>query len=299
MDERLQRMIKAAANTATIEDIENYLTGQGMDNAMKPWIESDFDDKKLPYGFTPNVNRFLDSKTNIPLRHSEGKVLLPRNEEGKREISTDPEKLTGDAEQGTLRIKDSEKRKEDWEAFKAALEQKRHDAMMAGALTAGSATAVASYLGLGLIPRMRRYRVIRALLGLAGGFGAGLAYKTMSNPSIYRDYDYEKIRNAINADPEIRKGLLRSMGVEDTVGQKIDSIEGPVDKNVELRKDVANAVKRYGIDTAVGAATGLGTYAATAFIPKIKKMKALRMLLAGGTGIGAGLLTDLATRKGA
>jgi len=297
MDERLQRMIKAAANTATIEDIENYLTGEGFGVAAKRWGDSGYDDKKLPYGFTPNVDKYLNRLTNVPIKVKD-KILLPRDEEGKRELSSDPALDMQAAEENLKRFQRNTRQK-DWEDFRATLEQQRHDAVMAGALTAGTTTAVASYLGLGLIPRMRRYRVIRAILGLAGGFGAGLAYKTMNSPSIYRDYDYEKIRNAINADPEVRRGLLRSMGVNDTKGQMLDAVEGPKDPDADLRKDVGNAVKRYGTDAAVGAATGLGTYAATAFIPKIKKMKALRMLLAGGTGIGAGLLTDLATRKGA
>ena len=304
MDENLRQMIKAAQeNAVNIEDVERYLIGDVAARAGKDFINGGMKNELLfPYGYTPNTTAFIDSRVNVPIGdhvESPKEVLLPRDAEGKRKTSTNPKDVTAASGKNVQNLlSGKEGWLSDWETYKAALKQRKQDAINAGALTAGGTTAIASYLGLGLIPRMRRYKVIRAILGLAGGIGAGWAYKEMADPSIYAGYDLEKIKENLNKDAPLAAKLVKTKNPDAGTLPKIDRVVLPEDPDRESRKALRSNIKRYGTDAAVGAAAGLGTYAITDLIPQLKNKKALKMLLASGIGVGAGALTDLAARKG-
>lgn len=301
MDLHTAMTIKRAAeeNAVNIEDIENYLVNDELRQKLPIWEKDKFNDTKLPFGYTRNVDAFLEPKVNVPLYQYDrgGKIVQPRDEKGVRSV-VEPETV----EQLEAATKNTEALKgdlrADWETYKAALKQRKADAIMASSVLAGGGTALAAYLGSGLIPRMRKYKVIRALLGLTAGAGAGWLYHATSDPSIYAGYDMEKIKEKLNSS-SLSEKILKSVDPNVAPGSKIDKIVADSDATKEKRNTLSNAVRRYGTDAAVGAATAAGTYALADLIPYIKDKKALKMLLAGGAGFGAGALTDLVTRKGA
>lgn len=306
MDLHRMAIIKKAAeeNAVNIEDIEKYLINDELKRTAPIWGHKGFNDTLLPYGYTRNVDAFVDSLVNVPLysysneKGNKGdRILTPRNEKGERQLveAKSPEELEA-ARQNTKAFIDD--KGESWEAYKAALKQRKSDAIMASSVLAGGGTALAAYLGSGLIPRMRKYKVIRALLGLTAGAGAGWLYHATSNPSIYSGYDMEQIKNKINSNPTLAEKIVNSVNPEAGSGAKIDKIVSDADATKEKRTMLGNTIRRYGTDAAVGAASAAGAYALSDLIPYIKDKKALKMLLAGGVGLGAGALTDLVTRKG-
>lgn len=306
MDLHRMAIIKKAAeeNAVNIEDIEKYLINDEFRRAAPQWGSKGFNDTKLPFGYTRNVDAFLDSLVNVPLysynntgENKGERILTPRDEKGNRQLvkAETPEQLEA-AKRNTVAFAGD--KNEAWETYKAALKQRKADAIMASSVLAGSGTALATYLGSGLIPRMRKYKVIRALLGLTAGAGAGWLYHATSDPSIYSGYDMEKIKEKINKNPAMAEKLVKATNPNAGSGAKIDKIVTGDDAANATRKTLGNAVRRYGTDAAVGAATAAGTYALSDLIPYIRDRKALKLLLAGGAGLGAGALTDLVTRKG-
>lgn len=293
--------IKQAAEVP-ISAVEDAIVASIPEAYSKGWPAKGHNDAVFPYAITPNTNAFVDRQVNVSLPATKEKKVLgiipagkselvvePRDAKGDRKVVKGTEKTVTEANNNLKKLLNSP---EEWAAFKASLQQRRSDEIMSGAVLTGGATALASYLGLGLLPRTRKYKVIRALLGLAAGTGAGYLYHRAQNPSIYEGYDYDKILEAVKKSPKLERAIVTAVNPNAAPGEKITKITAPADADKATRAQIVSSARRFGTDALVGAASGTGAYLLANVIPWMRDKKLLKALLAGGVGVGSGLITD-------
>ena len=294
-------LVKKAA-TMTGEQLNDYyLSDSRQDTMLDSLLDKGRNDPYLLDGHDV-LNPFYNSMVNVNLADDkQNEVLAPANKDGVRGIKTVSPEAYAQAQKNFGALEDPKNVRYAWRDYIASLQQKRNDEINAGSIVSGGATAVASYLGLGLLPRLRRYRVIRAMMSLAAGAGVGYAYHEMADPNIYRNVDWDKVRDSLNekikANPKAYNDLRKIVKSKAGKNQPftIDKITpiSSIPKEEQERRDAARAfIKRYGVDAGVGAATGLGSYLGMGLIPGMKNRRLLRAMLAGGLGIGAGAITD-------
>ena len=309
-------MLKHAAELPAQNYLEHLLADPSIEARNKRLGNTLTNNSVYSEGFDP-WNSFQASLYNVPIAtynpKNKREVLLPSKDdaEGRELITEESDEELTKALDNAKKVQNPEAVRKAWDDYVAKLKQQREDQILAGSGLTGGVTAIGSYVGLGMLPMLRKHKILRAIAALGLGAGAGYAYHEIADPNIYRNVDWKKLKDTVNAELAERrkrdpkgadKAFAKELGIEYD-GKKPLEIENvtpmsSIDAEEQKRRDAARAwVKRYGVDAGVGAAAGLGTYAATGFIPNWKQRKLLRTLLAAGVGVGAGAITDRFTRS--
>lgn len=290
----------AAATEIPYQDVEDYLLGDENLGALSAGFRQSYSNDSLKTG-DPIIDSFILSQYDKPFifnpkaKAEDQVAILPADETGERKgkyVSKYNKDEYDELVANTDALSPKELRKA-FAKYKETLQKQRKTEVLGASALAGGAGAIGTYVGSGFIPGFKKHKVLRALLALTAGAGVGYAYNYTADKNIYRNVDWEKLRDRINSNPLLLQKL--------TQGKKIDAVTPATSTSAEASKyadDVKNFVKRYGTDAAVGGATALGTHFATGYIPALKNKKLLRALIAVGTGVGAGALTDLIAKGG-
>lgn len=294
-------LIKLAAGSAVpvnYSEIEDYFTGPGLQRAFSRFNGSHNNDS-LTTG-QPLLDSYLQMMANRNITMGSGKdapVLLPADDKGNRAVVSKDKLSEEDYAKAYKNYGEltPDNLRKGFADYKKALEENRKGEILGGAALAGGVGAISSYVGLGMLSPLKRHKLIRAMLALTAGAGVGYAYHAMSDKDIYRNYDWDKIREQLNNDPEALKAILKGRG---TSIDKIVPASTSSDSDKSVKKQVSKFIDRYGKDVGVGTAAGVGAYLLAGAVPKVKNNKLLRALIGLGVGTGAGALTDVLSNKG-